>query len=68
MVTPPLPFNPLSAHREFARVSSLVELAFDVDASESDDAVMAFCIDAGAILTFSAGTAVNVAMLDILDA
>jgi hypothetical protein len=50
------------------RSASLVELGFDVDSSESDDGVMAFCIDAGAILTFAAGTAVNVAMLDLLDA
>lgn len=47
--------------------TSLVELAFDLDASESDDAVMAFCVDAAAVLTFAAGTAVNVAMLDMLD-
>jgi hypothetical protein len=50
------------------RSTSLVELAFDVNASESDDAVMALCNDAGAILTFAAGTAVNVAMLDMVDA
>jgi hypothetical protein len=55
-------------HAGILRSASLVELGFDVDSSEPDDAVIAFCIDAGAILTFAAGTAVSVAMLDILDA
>ena len=50
------------------RSASLVELAFEAEPSESDDALMAFSIDAAALFTFAAGVTIKVAMLNLLDA
>lgn len=47
--------------------TSLVEIAFDAHDGESDDALLAFAADVGALCTFAAGTGVSVAMLDLMD-
>jgi len=47
--------------------TSLVEIAFDAYDGESDDVLLAFAADVAALCTFSAGTGVSVAMLDLMD-
>jgi hypothetical protein len=47
--------------------TSLTEITCDAQDGESEDVLMTFAADVGALCTFAAGTGVSVGMLDIMD-